>query len=461
MNDLMNVPAKRTKQRLSNTQIFNMSFGFLGIQFGFALQTGNASRILQTFGADVEHLSLFWLVAPITGMIVQPIVGYYSDRTWTRLGRRRPFFLSGALVAAAALALMPNASLFTAVLPPLLIGAGMLMMMDAAFNVSMEPFRALVADKLPNEQHGTGFSVQTFLIGTGAIIGSFLPYVLTTYFGFDKTAAEGHVPANVTWSFYIGAAVLVLALLYTVITTSEYSPAEMRSFADTEDTGQHPESPGFWSIFKDFRNMPKTMKQLGVVQFFSWFALFSMWVYTTPALAQHIYDLPVNDTTSAAYADAGNLTGVLFGVYNLVATLFALVLPFLYRKIGRKGTHIAVLTLCGISFLSFYFIQNENFLFIPMIAVGMAWASILATPYALLSGSLPAHKMGLYMGLFNFFITLPQLVNGFLGAWIMKYLFHNQAIYCLVLSGVLMFAAAIATLFLREEQPMPAATTRG
>ncbi len=438
-----------------------MSVGFLGIQFGFALQTGNASRILQTFGADVEHLSLFWLVAPITGMIVQPIVGYYSDRTWTRLGRRRPYFLSGALIAAAALALMPNASLFTTVLPPLLIGAGMLMMMDAAFNVSMEPFRALVADKLPKEQHGIGFSVQTFLIGTGAIIGSFLPYVLATYFGFDKTASEGHVPPNVVWSFYIGAGVLVAALIWTVITTSEYSPEEMRAFEDAEDRPQHADSPGFWSIFKDFRNMPNAMKQLGVIQFFSWFALFSMWVFTTPALAQHIYHLPANDTVSVGYADAGNLTGVLFGVYNLVATVFALTLPYFYRKMGRKGTHSAVLALAGLSFISMYFIQDENLLFLPMIAVGMAWASILATPYALLSGVLPPHKMGLYMGLFNFFITLPQLVNGFLGAWIVKHLFQNQAIFCLVLSGALMLVAAIATMFLTEEKPIPVATTPG
>ncbi len=453
---------KRTKIRLRTSQIFNMSFGFLGIQFGFALQTGNASRILQTFGADVEHLSLFWLVAPITGMIVQPIVGYYSDRTWTRLGRRRPFFLSGALVAAAALALMPNASLFTAFLPPLLIGAGMLMMMDAAFNVSMEPFRALVADNLPKEQHGTGFSIQTFLIGAGAIIGSFLPYVLSTYFGLDKTAAEGHVPANVIWSFYIGAGVLVVALLWTVVTTSEYSPEEMRDFADAEGHAHTHDKvgSGVWSILKEFGNMPKAMKQLGVIQFFSWFALFSMWVYMTPALAQHIYRLPANDTSSAAFADAGNLTGVLFGVYNLVATVFALTLPFFYRSVGRKATHGVVLAGCGVAFISLYFIRDANLLFIPMVAVGMAWASILATPYALLSGVLPPHKMGLYMGLFNFFITLPQLVNGFLGGWIVKHLFHNQAIYCLVLAGVLMFIAAIATLFLSEDPAgRPAKTT--
>jgi len=302
-----------------------MSFGFFGIQFGFALQTGNASRILQTFGADVEHLSLFWLVAPLSGMLIQPIIGYFSDKTWARLGRRRPFFLGGALVAAAALALMPNASVLTLLIPPLLIGAGMLMIMDVAFNVSMEPFRALVADNLPKEQHGYGYAVQTFLIGAGAIIGSFLPYVLSEYLGVSKVAEQGHVPDNVIWSFYAGAIVLVLSLLWTVITTKEYSAEELRSFDEhADDEEQHAHS--FGSIFKDFKNMPTAMKQLGLVQFFSWFALFSMWVFTTPAIAQHIYHLPASDTSSAAYADAGNLTGVLFGVYNLVATIFALIL---------------------------------------------------------------------------------------------------------------------------------------
>src|SRR5690606_32049154 len=246
----MQQTSKRSKPRLTRAQIFNMSFGFFGIQFGFALQTGNASRILQTFGADVEHLSLFWLVAPLSGMLIQPIIGYFSDKTWTRLGRRRPFFLGGALVAAAALALMPNASVLTLLIPPLLIGAGMLMIMDVAFNVSMEPFRALVADNLPKEQHGYGYAVQTFLIGAGAIIGSFLPYVLSEYLGVSKIAEQGHVPDNVIWSFYAGAIVLVLSLLWTVITTKEYSAEELRSFDEhADDEEQHAHS--FGSIFKD------------------------------------------------------------------------------------------------------------------------------------------------------------------------------------------------------------------
>jgi maltose/moltooligosaccharide transporter len=427
-----------------------MSFGFFGIQFGFALQTGNASRILQTFGADVEHLSLFWLVAPLSGMLIQPIVGYFSDKTWTRLGRRRPFFLGGALVAAAALALMPNASVLTLLLPPLLIGAGMLMIMDVAFNVSMEPFRALVADNLPKEQHGYGYAVQTFLIGAGAIIGSFLPFVLSEYFGVSKVAEQGHVPDNVIWSFYAGAIVLVLSLLWTVITTKEYTTDELKSFDENEEeTESHSHSLG--SIFKDFKNMPKAMKQLGLVQFFSWFALFSMWVFTTPAIAQHIYHLSPSDTSSASYADAGNQTGVLFGVYNLVATIFALILPKLYHAIGKKKTHMLALGISGIGLISILFIQDPNLLYIPMIAVGIAWASILATPYSILSGVVPVKKMGLYMGLFNFFITLPQLVNGVIGSVLVKHVFQQQAVYCLTMAGVFMLFAAISTLAVKAE----------
>ena len=446
----MQQTSKRSKPRLTRAQIFNMSFGFFGIQFGFALQTGNASRILQTFGADVEHLSLFWLVAPLSGMLIQPIVGYFSDKTWTRLGRRRPFFLGGALVAAAALALMPNASVLTLLLPPLLIGAGMLMIMDVAFNVSMEPFRALVADNLPKEQHGYGYAVQTFLIGAGAIIGSFLPFVLSEYFGVSKVADQGHVPDNVIWSFYAGAIVLVLSLLWTVITTKEYTTDELKSFDENEEEIEsHSHSLG--SIFKDFKNMPKAMKQLGLVQFFSWFALFSMWVFTTPAIAQHIYHLSPSDTSSESYADAGNLTGVLFGVYNLVATIFALILPKLYHAIGKKKTHMLALGISGIGLISILFIQDPNLLYLPMIAVGIAWASILATPYSILSGVVPVKKMGLYMGLFNFFITLPQLVNGVIGSVLVKHVFQQQAVYCLTMAGVFMLFAAISTLAVKAE----------
>lgn len=430
------------KPDLSLANIWNMSFGFLGIQFGFALQTGNASRILQTFGADVEHLSLFWLAAPISGMLIQPIIGYYSDRTWTRLGRRRPYFLFGALIAALSLALLPNAALFTALFPPLLIGAGMLMLMDCSFNVAMEPFRALVADNLNEKQRGTGFSIQTFLIGTGAILGSFLPYIFAEYCGVSKTADPGKVPDNVIYSFYAGALVLVLTLLWTVITTREYHPEIHLKFNPREE---EEESHGLLSIFSDFRQMPSTMLKLGLVQFFSWFALFSMWVFTTPAIAQHIYHLPSNDTSSAAYANAGNWTGILFGVYNAVSAVYAIFLPFLFQKIGKRNTHILSLSVAGAGLLSIYLIQDVNLLIYPMIAVGIAWASILATPYAILSNNLPAHKMGLYMGLFNFFITLPQLVNGFLGGLIMKYVFNGQAIYALVSAGFFMLLAAVAS----------------
>lgn len=439
-----------TKPRLSLVQIFNMSFGFLGIQFGFALQTGNASRILQTFGADVEHLSLFWLAAPISGMLIQPIIGHYSDHTWTRLGRRRPYFLVGAIIAAISLALMPNAAWFTVFLPPLMIGAGMLMLMDASFNVAMEPFRALVADNLPDDQRSTGFSVQTFLIGAGAIIGSFLPYVLAEYCGIQKTAAPGNVPDNVVYSFYAGALVLVGSLLWTVFTTKEYSPEEHRQFNPKDH--EHLHKKGLMTIFTDFASMPKMMIKLGVVQFFSWFALFSMWVFTTPAIAQHIYQLAPTDTSSDHYADAGNWTGILFGIYNLVSALYAMVLPYLFRLIGKKYTHIFSLSAAGIGLLSIYFIHDVHLLIYPMIAVGLAWGSILTTPYALLSNAIPSHKMGIYMGIFNFFITLPQLVNGFIGGYTVKHLFNGYAIYALISAGLFMLLAAASMMIIKEQK---------
>ena len=435
------------RPRLSLFQIVNMSFGFLGIQFGFALQGGNASRILQTYGADVEHLSLFWLAAPLTGMIVQPIVGHFSDRTWTRLGRRRPYFLAGAVLSAVALVLMPNAAVLTTVLPPILIGAGMLMIMDASFNVAMEPFRALVADKLPEEQRSAGFSVQSSLIGIGAVVGSWLPYVFAEYMGISKTAAPGHIPDNVIYSFYVGAAVLVLSVLWTVFSTREYTPEELKQFDGPSDELTESEGrKGLLTILSDFAKMPKTMKQLGWVQFFSWFALFSMWVFTTPAIAQHVYGVPEGDTTSLLYADAGNWVGILFGVYNGVAAIYALLLPAIAGRCGRKGAHAISLVAGGISLISLFFISNPDYLLIPMVGIGMAWGSILAMPYAILSSAIPVRKMGVYMGIFNFFITFPQIVNGFLGGYIVKYVFAGQAIFSLVMAGVLMLFAAVSIL---------------
>lgn len=435
------------KPRLSRRQIWNMSFGFLGIQFGFALQNGNASRILGIFGADVEHLSWFWLAAPLTGMIIQPIIGYYSDRTWTSLGRRRPYFLAGAILASGALMFMPNASILVSILPPLYVGAGILMVMDASFNVAMEPFRALVADLLPSDQRTLGFSVQTCLIGIGAVIGSWLPYVFAEVFDVQKTAAEGVVPFNLTLSFYVGAVVFLLAILWTVITTKEFPPDEYQREKDKMESARK----GISQIISDFAGMPKTMKQLGVVQFFSWFALFSMWVFSTSAIATHVYGLPVGDTSSATYQDAGNWVSGLFGIYNGVSAVYALLLPAIALKIGRKLTHSVSLTIGGIGLISIYFIHDPFVLIIPMIGIGVAWASILSMPYSILAGAIPAHKMGIYMGVFNFFITLPQIINGIIGGPIVKYLYGSHAIYSLVMAGVFLIIAAFCTRFVDDQ----------
>ncbi|TPN82188.1 MFS transporter [Aquimarina algicola] len=430
------------KRKLSFWEIWNMSFGFLGIQMGFALQNANASRILQIFGADVHELSWFWIVAPLTGLIVQPIIGYYSDKTWTRLGRRRPYFLTGSVLASLGLLLMPNADMFTAFLPALWVGAGMLMIMDASFNVAMEPFRALVADNLPSDQRTLGFSVQTALIGFGAVIGSWLPYAFVNWFGISNVAETGKIPLHLLLSFIIGAIVLVGSILLTVFTTKEYTPEELKAFeTDTEEKVE--EQSSLLNIFSDFRKMPLTMKQLSWVQFFSWFGLFGMWVFSTPAIAHHIYGLPIEDHTSKAYQDAGDWVGFLFGVYNAVSAIFAFFLPAIALKIGRKLTHSLCLVIGGLSFISMYFVSNETLLILPMIGIGFAWASILAMPYAILAGAIPSRKMGVYMGIFNFFIVLPQIVNALIGGPLVKYFYGGNAMYALVISGISFIVAAL------------------
>ncbi len=428
------------KIKLSFWQIFNMSFGFLGIQFGLALQNANVSRILQSFGADVEHLSLFWLAAPITGMIVQPIVGHYSDRTWTKLGRRRPYFLVGALLASLMLFLMPNSPVLAPLLSPLLIGAGILMIMDASINIAMEPFRALVADKLPSEQRTLGFSMQTSLIGIGAVVGAILPFALTNWFGMSNVPnAEGGVAPNVKMAFYIGAIVLLVCVLWTIVKTPEYPP----------EVGEKKADGGIIEIFKDFVKMPKTMRQLGVVQFFSWFALFSMWVYMTPAVAEHYYGTV--DRNSELFGNAGDWVGVLQGIYNGVAAIFAFLLPIIARKIGRKATHMISLFAGALGFLSFLIFKDPKMLIISMICIGVAWGSILAMPYAILTGSLPPAKIGVYMGIFNFFITIPQVCNGLIGGIMVKYIYGGHTIYALVFSGVCLLLASISVLFVEDK----------
>lgn len=435
----------KKKPKLSFWQIWNMSFGFLGIQFGFALQNANASRILQTFGADVEHLSWFWIAAPLTGMIVQPIIGHYSDKTWTRLGRRRPYFLVGSVLAAIALLFMPNAHLMATVLSPMLIGAGMLMIMDASINVAMEPFRALVADLLPSEQRTLGFSIQTFLIGIGAVLGSWLPYIMAEWLGISKVAPAGEVPDNVIFSFYVGSVVFILTVIWTVVRTKEYPPEE------TEEVKEEKGQNGLMQIARDFMAMPKTMKQLGVVQFFSWFALFAMWVFTTPAIAVHIYGAELGDVSSEKYQDAGNWVGIIFGIYNAVSAIYALFLPAIALRLGRKLTHAVSLAIGGLSLVSIYFITDPMMLILPMVGVGIAWGSILAMPYAILAGSLPLHKMGIYMGIFNFFITIPQIINGVIGGPIVKRLFDSEAIWAIVIAGICLFIAAAAVSLVEDK----------
>ncbi len=473
------------KPLLSRAAIWNMSVGFLGIQAGFALQNANASRILQTLGADTHQLGWFWLVAPVTGMVVQPLIGHYSDRTWTRLGRRKPFFLLGALLASAGLCLMPNAGLLTALIPALWVGAGMLMIMDASFNIAMEPFRALVADKLSTDQRTAGFAIQTVLIGLGAVIGSWLPAILGDGLGLDwiptllvntigtgwvpdflangaglqTQAGPGSVPSNVIWAFVAGALLLLGAILWTIFTTKEYSPEELAQFDDAQTENEEPNTAkiGFLnSLKRDISHMPETMKQLGLVQFCSWFALFGMWVYTTPAIAEHIYGLAPNDTSSPQFNEAGNQVGVLFGLYNFVSAIYAFALPWIAARIGRKRTHAFSLLAGVIGLTSIYFMTGPHLLVYSMIGVGMAWASILSMPYAMLAGSIPAKKMGIYMGIFNLFITIPQITNGIVGGLFLKHVYGGHAIFALVAAGVIMIGGAIASLYVRDRDDLVA-----
>ena len=437
----------KLKPKLTTAQIFNMSFGFLGIQFGFALQNSNASGILRNYGADVEHLSWFWLAAPMVGLIVQPIVGHYSDKTWTKLGRRRPYFLAGAILSASALTLMPNANILSSIAPLVIIGAAFLMIMDACFNLAMEPFRALVADNLPDSQRTKGFAIQTFLIGIGAVVGSLLPYILYNWFGVPKDAPEGVVGQNVKLAFYIGSAIFITSILWTVLKTKEYPPKEYELYhGKVEDHG----GSGLSSILKDFAKMPRTMKQLGLVQFFSWFALFGMWVFTTDSIATHIFGLSIDDKSSPMYREAQSWTGVIFGVYNGVSAAYALFLPAIANKLGRKRTHALSLIIGGIGLISFYFAPSKEFLIFSMVCVGIAWASILAMPYVILSSSIPPGKMGIYMGIFNFFITIPQILNGVVGGPMVKHVYNNQPVYALVLSGIFMLCAAASVIYVYD-----------
>lgn len=476
--------------KLSFWQTWNVSFGFLGVQFGLALQNGNVSRILSDLGADLHSLSLFWLAAPIMGLLVQPIVGAASDRTWNRLGRRNPYILFGAIAAAIGMVLMPNASLFMAFMAPMIFGGMMLALMDGAFNVTMQPFRALVTDMLPSEQRNLGYSVQSLLINIGAVIGSILPFVLTNVIGLNNVAKAGEVAPSVVWSFYLGATILLGSILWTVFRTKEYSPEEYCRYKGIEFVEKKLEQENKKSFFKkmsDFFNllvsMPKTMKQLAVVQFFSWFALFIMWVYTMPAIAQAIWEIDakwfdssyldsvgqIPESIAIAKGAAGDWVGIIFAAYSLFAALFSIVLTKLANTFGRKLIYSISLVLGGLGYISFLAFQGSEIVHVnllitevdvpssaltlmyPMIGIGISWAAILAMPYAILSDSIPANNTGVYMGIFNFTIAAPQIVSGLVAGQILKYIFDNQAVYIVALAGVAMLLGAIAVYFVDDE----------
>lgn len=437
------------KPKLSFWQIWNLSFGFLGVQAGFALQNANVSRILSNYGADLHHLSFFWLVAPIMGLIIQPWVGAASDRTWTRMGRRKPFIFGGAIAATLGMFFMPNSHIAMAIIPPVVFGAIMLALMDASFNVTFQPFRSLVADMTPDEQTNTGYSIQTLLINLGAVIGSFLPFVLTNWLGVENTAPKGSVPPSVIWSFYIGGSILLVSVLWTVFTTKEYNPEEFKQYNPTPENSVT-EKQSFWQTLM---SMPGIMGKLAVVQFFSWFALFAMWVYTTPAVAQHIWGTAIGDSSSLAYNEAANWVGVLFGLYSVFAALFSIFLDKIANSIGRVKTYSFSLLLGAIGYLSMYIFTGQYALIFSMVGVGIAWAAILAMPYAILARSLPADRMGVYMGIFNITVVVPQIVSGLLLGTILKFVFHEKAIYMIVLAGISMLIAAIsAILFVKESK---------
>ena len=483
-----------TKPQLSFWQIWNMCFGFLGIQFGFALQNANVSRIFQTLGASMDDIPVLWIAAPLTGLIVQPIVGYMSDRTWTRLGRRRPYFLVGAVLATLALFFMPNS-------PTLWIAAGLLWVLDASINISMEPFRAFVGDQLPTSQRASGYAMQSFFIGVGSVIASLLPWILAKA-GVGNTAGPGDVPDTVRYAFYFGGAVLLLAVGWTVLRTREYPPDELRAH-DTNDRApaasldtQRARLNGVawllagavgalavWrfaldqqlyilggllagygialiaasfmrsdralaQIVGDLHDMPGEMRKLAVVQFFSWFALFAMWIYTTGAVTQVHFGS--TDTSSVAYNEGANWVGVLFAAYNGFAALAAIAIPWMVRRLGLRVSHLVNVTLGGLGLLSFLVIRDPQWLLLSMVGVGFAWASILSLPYALLSDSVPATKMGVFMGIFNFFIVIPQLVAASLLGFLLRHFFGGAPVQALAIGGISLIVAGLCVLRVQD-----------
>ncbi|MBS1754392.1 MAG: MFS transporter [Ferruginibacter sp.] len=431
------------KPRLSLSQIINMSVGFFGIQFGWDLQRANMGPIYEHLHAHADDIPLLFLAAPLTGLIVQPIIGYMSDRTWhPTLGRRRPYFLIGAILSAIALVFMPHSSV-------LWMAAGLLWVMDVFGNVAMEPFRAFVADKLNEEQRTQGFVMQSLMIGLGGSIASALPWMMTNWFNFSNTAASGIIPDNVKWSFYIGAFFFFTAVLYTVITSKEYPPEDI-GFKEKIKESNKGFGGGIKEIYEAITNMPKKMKVLSLVQFFTWPGLFLMWFYYNTAVARNVFH--ATSETDPLYGQGTNFGGLTLSFYNVVTFLFAFILPFIAKKLGNKLTHSVCLLAGAIGLISVAFVQNKYMLFVSMTGVGIAWASILSLPYAMLSGVLPQNKIGVYMGIFNFFIVLPEIIASLGFGWIMKNVLNNDRLAAVQIGGVLMIIAALICFFLISDK---------
>lgn len=431
------------KPRLSLSQIINMSVGFFGIQFGWDLQRANMGPIYEHLHAHADDIPLLFLAAPLTGLIVQPIIGYMSDRTWhPTLGRRRPYFLIGAILSAIALVFMPHSSV-------LWMAAGLLWVMDVFGNVAMEPFRAFVADKLNEEQRTQGFVMQSLMIGLGGSIASALPWMMTNWFDFSNTAASGIIPDNVKWSFYIGAFFFFTAVLYTVITSKEYPPEDI-GFKEKIKESNKGFGGGIKEIYEAITNMPKKMKVLSLVQFFTWPGLFLMWFYYNTAVARNVFH--ATSETDPLYGQGTNFGGLTLSFYNVVTFLFAFILPFIAKKLGNKLTHSVCLLAGAIGLISVAFVQNKYMLFVSMTGVGIAWASILSLPYAMLSGVLPQNKIGVYMGIFNFFIVLPEIIASLGFGWIMKNVLNNDRLAAVQIGGVLMIIAALICFFLIRDE---------
>ena len=433
----MNKPAR------SFRQIWNMSFGFAGIQFGWALQMANMSAIYEYLGARADQIPILWLAAPLTGLIVQPIIGHASDRTWNRLGRRRPYFLGGAILSSLALILMPRCS-------ELWMAAGLLWILDASINISMEPFRAFVADLLPEHQRTRGFAMQSLFIGLGAVVASALPWALTHLFHMKGTAAGAHsIPLTVRLSFYMGAAAFFGSVLWTIVTTAEYPPEDMEAFrrAKSQKTSL---AQNAREIALAIREMPHTMRQLAPVQLCTWMGFFCMWLYFPVAVAHNVFG--ASDPSSAVYTEGIEWGGNCFAVYSGVCFVFSFLLPRLARAVGRRHAHSLCLLCGGLGLVSVMIIHEKYLLLLPMAAIGIAWASTLAMPYAVLAGSLPPERTGVYMGIFNFFIVIPEILASLFFGWIMSHLLHNNRMAAVVAGGTFMAIAALLMLRVNDSR---------